>query len=279
MAKLIADSGSTKTDWCLIQANDETVRYSTIGLNPYFLNTDEIASEINDTLKSRLKEYPTEVHFYGAGCANTDKRRSVEEALQQCFPNSLIIVDTDLLGAARALCGKEAGIASILGTGSNSCYYDGKEIVNSVPSLGYILGDEGSGAYLGKQLLKAYVYNELPNHLQEAFSEEYQLNRDHIVEAVYRKPLPNRFLASFAPFLKKNEADLFIQAIVYEAFNSFIKHHIHKYKTFGKHKLHATGSIAWHFSEILQKTCTDNNIELGTVLQSPMEGLITYHKQ
>ncbi|HQR01823.1 MAG TPA: N-acetylglucosamine kinase, partial [Ferruginibacter sp.] len=202
--KLIADSGATKAEWCLLDGKKKKIIY-TQGLSPYFLTAEQIRDIINNELKPRLKQsLPDEVYFYGTGCINPNNAKSVKKAIKACFPEARAEVTHDLLGAAKALCGNDKGIACILGTGSNSCYYNGKKIVKNSPGLGYVLGDEGSGAYLGKKVIQYFLYNTFDADLMDRFTAKFNTSSLEILEAVYKKPLPNRYLASFAIFLAEN---------------------------------------------------------------------------
>lgn len=286
---LIADSGSTKTDWCLIDDENKIHQYNTVGLNPYFLDTKTISETLKDQLIPKLKletrlsrtegrENPKlETFFYGAGCSNKDKCKTVELALKENFKNANIEVHHDLLGAARALCGHEEGIAAILGTGSNSCYYDGKKIVENIPALGYILGDEGSGAYMGKKLINAYLYKELPVELSKRFDAEFHLTKDNILIKIYEKPLPNRFLASFSKFLFQNLEDPYVVKLVYSAFEDFFNKHICKYAKHKEVKMSCVGSIGFHFRKILQAVASDKGVTVDKIIETPIAALTLYH--
>jgi N-acetylglucosamine kinase-like BadF-type ATPase len=202
----------------------------------------------------------------------------VETALKAVFPLAVVNVKHDLMGAARSLCGNEPGVVSILGTGANSCYYDGKEVAKNNPGLGFILGDEASGAYLGKKLLRMYMYNSFDEELKARFDAQYNTNNDEILENVYRKPMANRYLAGFAPFLSENRGHYLIENILEDSLNEFFFNHIYKYSESWTLPLHFTGSIAWHFKDVLQELCDLYELQLGKILRSPMEGLIAYHK-
>lgn len=277
--QLIADSGSTKAEWCLLGAR-ETGRYKTTGISPYFLN----AAQIKELLeKELLPQLPPdvqidEIHYYGTGCLQRKSVEIVESALKAVWPVAAIEVNHDLMGAARGLCGKEPGIASILGTGSNSCYFDGKTIQKNNPGLGYVLGDEGSGAYLGKKLLQYYLYNSFDEELKARFDAQYNTNHEEILENVYRRPLPNRYLASFAQFLGENRGHFIVENILEDSLNEFFFSHIYKYSESWTHPLHFTGSIAWHFQDILNELCELYELQMGRILRSPMDGLMAYHQ-
>ncbi len=276
--KLIADSGSTKTAWCLI--NEKTTKtFYTQGLSPYFLSTEQIEYIIAEELKQKLrKTVPDEIFFYGTGCSNADNVRLVKKAVQKVFTGAKVHVDHDLMGAAKALCGHEKGIACILGTGSNSCYYNGKKIVKNSPGLGYVLGDEGSGADLGRKVIQYFLYNTFDEDLMDRFQAKYNTNSDEILTAVYKKPLPNRYLASFTDFLVDNRGHYMIENIIEDSFNDFFFHHIYKYKESWTMPINFTGSVAYGFRDVLKDLCNSYELKLGKVIKKPMDGLVKFHR-
>jgi N-acetylglucosamine kinase-like BadF-type ATPase len=277
MAKLIADIGATKGEWSLVgKGKIKTV--FTQGISPYFLNTKEIAELLNKELKPALKKAdPAEIYYYGTGCANPRNVKSVRNALLQVFPGAKTEVTHDLMAAARAVCGKKKGIACILGTGSNSCYYNGKRIVKNSPGLGYVLGDEGSGAYLGKKVIQYYLYGTFDEELRGRFDLTYTTTGPEILENVYKKPLPNRYLASFAKFLAENRGHYMIENIIEDGLNDFFFNHLVKYREVWKLPVNFVGGIAFGFKDVLKQLCDSYEFELGKVLKNPMEGLIAYH--
>ncbi|NDA61714.1 MAG: N-acetylglucosamine kinase [Chitinophagia bacterium] len=275
--KLIAESGATKCDWCLI-SKGKTRKITTQGISPYFLSKDQIIQLLTKELLPKLgKVIIKEVHFYGTGLSNVNNRKIIRNVLKQLFPGATRSVETDLLAAARALCGRKKGIASILGTGSNSCYYDGKKIVKNSPGIGYILGDEGSGAYLGKKLVQYYLYDTLDKPLKKAFEIRFNINRAILLENVYKKPLANRYLASFAVFLAENRGHYMIENILEDGLHAFFFHHLLTYKESHLFPIHFTGSIAFGFKDVLQELCNHYNLTLGQVMKTPLKGLIQYH--
>ena len=275
--KLIADSGATKAEWCLLQ-NGKTKTVFTQGISPYFLNTEQIKNLLLKELKPKLKNIRVnEVHYYGTGCSNPKNAKLVKKALQLVLPVAKINVGHDLMGAARALCGKQKGIACILGTGSNSCYYDGKKIVKNSPGLGYVLGDEGSGAYLGKKVLQYYLYKTFDDEMMARFDAAYTTNAMEILENVYKKPLPNRYLAGFAEFLAANRGHYMIENIIEDGLNDFFFNHLRRYKEARSLPVHFAGGVAFGFQDVLQQLCNSYEFELGKVMKNPMEGLIEYH--
>ncbi|MBK8951449.1 MAG: N-acetylglucosamine kinase [Chitinophagaceae bacterium] len=275
--KLIADSGATKAEWCLIgQGRKKTI--FTQGISPYFLNTIQIKELLIKELMPKLKNAVVdEVYYYGTGCANSDNAKSVKKALRAAFPDSRLEVTHDLMGAAKALCGDEKGIACILGTGSNSCYYNGRKIVKNSPGLGYVLGDEGSGAYLGKKVVQYYLYETFDDELRGRFDLTYTTNKAEILSNVYKKPLPNRYLAGFARFLAENRGHYMVENIVEDGLNDFFFNHLCKYNEAWKRPIHFTGGVSFGFRDVLQQLCNSYEFELGKVIKNPMIGLIEYH--
>ncbi len=275
---LIADSGSTKTDWRFIDENKSIHQFLTSGLNPYFLNESQIAEIIRTELKPKENlNAVSELFFYGAGCSGKAQQEMVANGLGKIFPKAKIEVNHDLLAACRSLCGKESGIVAILGTGSNSCFYEHEKIVVQVPSLGFILGDEGSGTHLGKKLLQAFFYRELPDHLMKNFEDKFHLLKEDVLDTVYKKPLPNRFLASFTHFIFQNRKEETLGKLVHDCFSEFFTHHICKYRDYNKIPLHCTGSVAYYFSDSLRKVAEENGVHLGKITESPIAGLTLYH--
>lgn len=275
---LIADSGSTKTDWCAGTTPENCQTVQTAGINPFHQSTEEIEQIITTMLMPQL-ENPnacTDIFFYGAGCL-PEKVNGIKKALQKHFPQAKHIeVESDLLGAARALCGRQAGIACILGTGSNSCAYNGQQITDHISPLGYILGDEGSGSALGKQLVSNCLKRQLPPDLCQLFFETYPLSPAHILEHVYRQPLANRFLAGFTPFLATHRDRAEIHALLIEGFTQFFQRNVLPYAC-KEQPVHFTGSVAYHFQDEVKEAAQRLHLTLGQVLKSPMEGLRKYH--
>ncbi|HEY9551077.1 MAG TPA: ATPase [Prevotella sp.] len=275
---LIADSGSTKTDWCLIDHGQVVLTVKTRGFNPFFQTEDEIAQELQTALVGKLPSTTVnEVFFYGAGCT-PEKSPIVETALRR----ELHIVErcevaTDMLAAARSLCGHKPGIACILGTGSNSCAYDGQKITHNVSPLGFILGDEGSGAVLGKTLVGDILKNQLPKPIIEAFHAKYNLTAAEIIDKVYRQKLPNRFLAGFVPFLNEHMAEESIENLVVESFRRFLVRNVKQYADWQTLPIGFNGSIAHYFKAQLEKALQAEGMTLGRIIQAPMEGLVDYH--
>ena len=274
----IADCGSTKADWKIITPTGEILDQSTRGFNPFILDSAAIEKillqDFEDTLnKSEAKE----VYFYGAGCSDEYRNNIVLTALQKAFPNAKIKVHHDLLASARALCGIQAGIACILGTGSNSCLYDGVEVIDNVTNMGSLMGDEGSGYHLGKELLRGYFYRELPKDLEEDFEVFCPIGKRGILNNTYDSPTPNVYLASFTKFLSQNKSHPYIQNIVFNCFDEFVIRHVQKYEGNIKLKINFVGSIAFHFQDILKSVLASHSLHLGKIIQKPINSLVDFH--
>lgn len=274
---LIADSGSTKTDWCIVLNDTLIKRIETKGINPFFQSEEEIRQALTASLLPQLPEGTfNSVHFYGAGCT-LEKAPVLRRAIADSLPVvGNIKAHSDMLAAARGLCGHEAGIACILGTGSNSCFYDGKEIVSNISPLGFILGDEGSGAVLGKLLVGDVLKNQLPPAIKEAFLKEFDLTAPEIIDRVYRQPFPNRFLASLSPFIARHLEEPVLRTLVFNSFIAFLRRNVMQYD-YEHFTVHFIGSVAHCYKEILQEAAQETGVRIGKILQSPMEGLIEYH--
>ena len=277
VVKLIADSGATKAEWCLVKDNKRKTIF-TQGISPYFLSTAQIKNLVENELKPHIRKASvTEIFYYGTGCANPTNAKSVKKALQQVFPGAAVTVNHDLMAAARSLCQHQKGIACILGTGSNSCFYNGKKIVKNSPGLGYVLGDEASGAYLGKKVIQHYLYKTFDDDLVARFDAKYVTNAAEILENVYKKPLPNRYLATFTMFLAENRGHYMIENIIEDGLNDFFFTHLCKYKEAWNLPVNFVGSVANGFKDVLLQLCQSYEFELGTVLKNPMQGLVEYH--
>lgn len=276
---LIADSGSTKTDWILKSRENGTLEVSTTGINPVRDSESAILCVLKQELLTQLpdKVLVDEIHFYGAGCIQPFSQH-VEQSLHEAFPEAQISVDSDLLGAARALCGHKEGIACILGTGANSCYYDGKEIVRNVSPLGFILGDEGSGAVLGRTLLGNLLKDMMTPGLKEKFLEEYKLTPADIINKVYRQPQPNKFLASLVPFICKNRKDATMQEMVTEAFRQFLKRNVAAYKH-PEMPVNFVGGVAFSLQEELCEALKQEDMKLGKILRKPVQEIANFHQK
>ena len=272
--KLIADSGSTKTAWAVVENPNNVIK--TDGINPIFMDSVQIENTLRTQLLPNIAETITEVYFYGAGCANEEKNNIVKRAIQSVFGDIKVEIASDLLGAARGLCGHQSGIACILGTGSNSCFYENDNISWNVPALGFILGDEGSGAVLGKLLMGNIFKNQLPEAVKEDFMQTYGYNMMDVIEKVYRTPLPNRFLASFGPFISKHKEVPEMKSMITEALESFIVRNVKQYP-YTTMPVSFTGSIAYYFSDILQELSDQHGFTIGKIEKDPLGGLVEYH--
>ncbi|MBS1638220.1 MAG: ATPase [Bacteroidetes bacterium] len=280
MSVLIADSGSTKTDWVLLDQGRVVMQSSTIGFNPYFQTSDAITGELNARLIPALGAHVsqiTDVRYYGAGCSNEVNVASVRKGIQAALPKASIEVNHDLLAAARALCGKEPGIACILGTGSNSCLYDGATIRENVISVGYLFGDHGSGACMGKSFIQDYFDGKLPLHLQTAF-EQAGYNREEILDNVYKKSMPSRYLAQVSTFLSAHVSDTYVRAIIKRCFVAFFDHQVSKYTNSRNLPVNCVGSVGFYYKDILLEAAREKGFTIGTVIKSPIEGLIRYYQ-
>ncbi len=275
---LLADSGSTKTDWLVTGARTST--FQSAGINPFYQTKEVIADTLRREVLPKVKGTIRQIFFYGAGCADEVTSLPVKEALAAVFESAeRIEVQSDLLAAARALCGRQAGIACILGTGSNNCQYDGHQIANNIGSLGFWLGDEGSGGYLGKQLVVRYLHNELPKELHQAFRESYpEVSRLMVLERSYKQPFPNRFFATFAPFLSQHLSDPYVHLVVKNAFGTFLDMYVCKHTDARILPVHFTGSVAFYFQDILGQLLDEKGLRLGSIQKSPMSGLLRFHE-
>ncbi|MBC7913098.1 MAG: N-acetylglucosamine kinase [Pyrinomonadaceae bacterium] len=274
---LVADSGSSNADWTITITDAERVNFSTKGINPFFVNEKEICKLLSgyeeiQQYNSKIKE----VHFFGAGCSSPDKREVVSNGLSKVFSKAFINVEDDVLGAVYATCGEEKGFTCVLGTGSNIAYFDGEEAHYGNHGIGYILGDEGSGAYFGKRLITSYLYGNMPKELKHAFEETYTFDKEIIIENVYQKPSPNIYLASFSRFMYKKKQHPLIQQILFEGFDEFAKMNILKQPNYQAYPCHFVGSISYFFQEIVQKVCFKHKIKLGKVLANPIQELTEY---
>lgn len=279
MAILLADSGATKCEWCVVDKGKLKKTIFTIGISPYFLSGDQIEELIRRDLFPQMKRYKIDaIYYYGTGCKNPDNQKIVKKAINRVFTGIPTEVTHDLMGAARAVCQHEKGIACILGTGSNSCYFNGKKIIKNSPGLGYVLGDEGSGAYLGKKVIQYFLYKTFDEELTYRFNEMFRITDTEILEQVYKQPLPNRFLAGFALFLSENRGHYMVENIVEDGLNDFFFQHIIKYNESWKFPIHFVGGVAFGFRDVVTDLCASYELELGQIMQHPMEGLIRYHQ-
>ncbi|TAE03236.1 MAG: N-acetylglucosamine kinase [Bacteroidetes bacterium] len=278
---IIADGGSTKTDWRFIDKNQKISQAQSRGFNPFYQKNAEIIEILRTELLSQIPDNQTvgKLYYYGTGCSTDENQQIVKQAISEVLKleKKNIFIEHDLLGAARALCGKEQGIACILGTGSNSCVYDGEKITQNLPNLGYILGDEGSGGHLGKQLLQDFFNEIMPERLRQFFQKRFNINRDQVVENLYKKPFSNRYLASFSKFAFDHLSDFYCANLVYQSLDLFFQRNICRYPTHKEIPVHFTGSVAFYFSNILRQVASDRGICVKNILESPIAGLTLYH--
>jgi len=274
--KLIADSGSTKCEWCLL-VDGKKKKILTQGISPYFVSREQLGDILEKELKKKINVAVDEVYYYGTGLGNPDNVKFIRSGLKRIFPSAAVEANTDLLAAARAVCGRKKGIACILGTGSNSCYYNGKKIIKNSPGLGYVLGDEGSGAYLGKKVVQYYLYNTFDEDLMLRFKNHFDTGINEILEHVYKMPQPNRYLASFTIFLAENRGHFMIENIIEDGLNDFFFTHLHKYRESWLYPISFVGSVAYGFRDVLKLLCDSYELELGKILKQPMDGLVEYH--
>ena len=275
---LIADSGSTKTDWVILDSSHQQKHTFTVGFNPVFHASESVITHITKNLDlTTISKEVTFVYFYGAGCSTNNRKKVISDALENCFPNAKIHVGHDLDTAIFSSYQGEPNITCILGTGANSCYFDGKSTYEKTPALGFILGDEASGAYFGKKLVTAILYHQLPKEVEQDFLETYQLNLNQIIDAVYREPNPNVFLASLAPFISKHITVPFLNQIVLNGMTAFLTHHVLCYENATDVKIQFVGSIAHHFETQLQMAAAKLGLTIGLINQKPISGLVDYH--
>lgn len=280
---LITDSGSSKCTWCFVRNTGQDQRITTTGINPSTQDREKIGEIIRDELLPTLheagaffgEETVEQIFFYGAGCTES-KRRFMEDLLHEYWKEATVEVCSDMVGAARSLWHEGQGIACILGTGANSCLYDGRQIIAQTPALGYILGDEGGGAYLGKMLVRAVLKGKLPEKVRQDFFLETGLTMERILDRTYKEPMANRFLASLTPFLHKHRKQKELQALIHSAFTDFIHFNLEAYRQYSN-RASFVGSIAFYFQEELEACLKKHGFELGSIVKDPMDGLKSYH--
>jgi len=277
---LIADSGSTKTDWRLWKSiNDEVFQFSSQGLNPYFVNSKDIAKVVKSTIPSDYIQQINHIFFYGSGCSSSDSKKTVQLGLKEICKNADIEINHDLTGAARALLGKETGIVCILGTGSNAGYYNGNTIEEEAVSFGFMLGDEGSGNHLGKLLLKSVFSNKAPKGIRDDFKEQFpELNLSNLLRQLYYFPSPNRFLASFSPFILEHKKQKFIQQIIHNSFNQFIDVFVKDLIRKIDDKIVFQGSIAFYYQDEISQIFRSRGLNPDSFIDKPVEQLLRFHQ-
>ena len=275
---IIADSGATKCQWTLILGKEKK-SITTIGISPYFLSEEQMVDSIVKGFQKKVNPQIIDaIYFYGTGLSNSKNVAAIKKALKKVFRKATLDIQTDLVAVARATCQTKKGVACILGTGSNTGYYNGKVIAKNSPGLGYVLGDEGSGAYLGKKVLQYYLYKTFDEELMLSFESKYKLSKDRILDAVYKQPLPNRYMASFSTFLSEHRGHYMIENIIEDGLNDFFFTHLNKLNESWLYPIHFSGSIAYVFKDVIKQLATGYELEVGKIIKSPMDGLIEYHK-
>ncbi len=276
--KLIIDSGTTKTHWVLLEGKEISENFKTTGFNPYYTTAETIRKNIATELPENMKTREVEnIYFYGTGCSTNTNCSKIKSILQGFFKNAVIHTHHDLYGAAVALQKNREGIAAILGTGSNSCLWNGNEIIENVPSVGWLIGDEGSATYLGKVLLKAFLSREMSKEITAVFYEYIRLDFEGALHKIYGEPQPNRWISGLSPFASAHIDNSEVRELVKKNFRDFLSAQIKKYNHFQEKEISFTGSVAWHFREVLREVLQEENLHPGIILQQPMDGLIEFH--
>ncbi len=275
---LVADSGSSKTDWLLTIPKQEARQFRSAGLNPYFLTEKEIVKVIQDQLPEMVAFAPKikEIYFFGAGCSSPDRHEIVSNALSQLFTKSYISIDSDLLGCAYATCGHEKGLCCVLGTGSNISFFDGEEIHAGQHGLGFVLGDEGAGTWFGKALIIDFLYGNMPDEISTAFNNEYHLDKEIVIKHVYQTPNPNSYLASFSKFLSQIRPTEYAQNLLRKGILDFVDSNIKSYPQYHNYKCHFVGSIAYVFADELKAICKEQRVHIGKIIQQPIHDLLAF---
>ena len=276
---LIADSGGSKIDWRLLTFDGAVVQANTPGFNPYYQPIEDLTKNFKEVIVPKVTEGIHKIFFYGAGVSSEKNQMTIKNAFLKFFPEAQIEIGWDLLAAARALCGREPGIACIMGTGSNSCLYDGQQIIGNVANLGWILADEGSGANMGRKFLVDYLRQIMPEGLRKQFHERFPLTREEFLERVYQQERPSAFLASFTKFIFQHLKEPYCYQLVYNSFSEFYENNVMKYDNYQNLKVHFTGSISFYFSDILRQVANDKKITVKNILEGPIAGLTLYHQK
>jgi len=276
---LIADSGSSKTDWRVIREGGKVEQFRTVGFNPYYQKEEDMLKDLRTEEMLALKGSIKEVYFYGAGCTAEKNKASVRRVITAIVGDAMVEVDHDLSAAAKATCGHKPGIACILGTGSNSGDYDGDKITSSRPSPGYLLGDEGGGSYIGRHFLQDFIYDDMPSEIRELAICELGLATLDIQENVYQKPYPNRYMASFCKFIGEHKDHPYCFNLFYQGFMDFFKRHVMRYENYREKPVNFVGSIAYYNSDVLRKVGTDLHVSIQIILEAPIAGLTLYHQE
>lgn len=274
---LVADSGSSRSDWMLALPDSKPLSFTTKGLNPFFVNEKDIERVLQNVPEIiPYADEVSEVYFFGSGCSSPDRREIVSNALSRLFINAFIDVEIDLVGSAYATCGTRKGYIATLGTGSDITFFDGENILPSRQGIGYVLGDEGSGVWYGKQLLTDYLYGRMPEELAVRFGEKYRVSKESVIKNVYHKPMPNTYLASFAPFISENITHPYMDELLQKGFGEYIESNILPYADYMEYVCHFVGSIAFHFEKHLRLVSDRYGVQVGMVLKSPIERLFDF---
>lgn len=277
--QLIIDSGASKTDWRFLNDDNSIEQLKTSGINPYLISQKELLLSLNEDFHGKTFPSIRAIHFYGAGCGNIKNQEKIKLVFSEFFNCDNVFVEDDMLAAARASCGKEAGIVCILGTGSNACRFDGKEIKDRMISFGYIMGDEGSGNHIGKLTLKSYLEDEMPEILAKQFKSSYpEINLEYTLEQIYQKPYPNRFFAQFFQFALNHQKERYFFEMISEAFQLFLEKSVMKFKDYQDVPIHFVGGVAYHANSIMRMVLSKNNLKAGNFMENPIAGLTLYHK-
>jgi glucosamine kinase len=276
---LVADSGSSKIDWRLMETDGSIRQAQTPGFNPYYQPLDHLRTSLRDILKPQVTSPVTRAFYYGTGVSSERNQELVRSVFGEFFPGARVDIEWDLLGAARALCGREKGIACILGTGSNSCLYDGERISDQVANLGWILADEGSGTSLGKALLVDYLRKKMPEPLASQFQRRFPFTREEFLEKIYQQEKPSTFLATFSKFIFHHLNEPYCYNLVYRAFSDFLENNVMQYAGYRELKVHFVGSIAFYYSNLLRQVANDKGVTVKNILETPIAGLALYHQQ
>lgn len=275
---LVADSGSSKTDWLLTLPKQEPRQFSTAGLNPYFLTEKEIVKILQEQVPDMIgfSGKISEIYFFGAGCSSPDRHEIVSNALSHLFPKSYISIDSDLLGCAYATCGHHKGLCCVLGTGSNISFFDGEEIHAGRHGLGFVLGDEGAGTWFGKTLIIDYLYGNMPADIAEMFNTAYPIDKAEVIKHVYQLPNANTYLASFSKFLSEIKETTYAQALLHKGLLEFIETNVKSYPEYTNYKCHFVGSIAYVFADELKRVCKENGVHTGKIIRQPIYDLLAF---
>lgn len=275
---LVADSGSSKTDWLLTLPDQEARQFRTSGLNPYFLTEKEIVKIIQEQVPEMVAFAADikEIYFFGAGCSSPDRHEIVSNALSYLFTKSYISVDSDLLGCAYATCGHEKGLCCVLGTGSNISFFDGEDIHEGKHGLGFVLGDEGGGTWFGKALIIDFLYGNMPQEISAKFNDEFHLDKEIVIKKVYQTPNANSYLASFSKFVSNIRTTEYAQNLLHKGLLEFIETNVKSYPEYHNYKCHFVGSIAYVFSNELKAVCKQNGIHVGKIIRQPIHDLMAF---